>query len=239
MTAITQAVLFDLDGTLADTAPDLAFALNETLRAFGGEPLPFESIRPVVSHGGIALIRLGFGLEPEQPGFEERRQYLLKIYLENICRQTRLFPGMERVLETLAERGIPWGIVTNKPAWLTDPLMERLPLPSPPACCVSGDTCPERKPHPMPLLHACKLIGSEPATSLYVGDAERDMQAGRAAGMVTVCALFGYLLAGDEPEQWPADHFIEEPDDLLKLLRGVNEQKSPVTPAAGYLRQGR
>ena len=213
-----RAVLFDLDGTLADTAPDLAFALNETLEAFGREPLPFEAIRPVVSHGGIALIRLGFGMEPDQPGFEERRQHLLKVYLENICRETRLFPGMERVLEGLAERCIPWGIVTNKPAWLTDPLLKYLPLPVPPACAVSGDTCPERKPHPMPLLHACALIGADPDASLYVGDAERDMEAGKAAQMTTVCALFGYLLPDDNPRQWPADHYIETPPALLDLL---------------------
>jgi len=172
----------------------------------------------VVSHGGIALIRLGFGMEPQEPGFEERRQYLLEVYQDNICRGTRLFPGMETVLRELAAAGIPWGIVTNKPAWLTDPLLERLPLPAPPACAVSGDTCPQRKPHPMPLLHACELTGAEPATSLYVGDAERDMQAGKAAGMTTVCALFGYLLPDDEPRQWPADHYIETPGALLSLL---------------------
>jgi len=212
-----QAVLFDLDGTLADTAPDLAHALNATLEAFGRAPLSFEAIRPVVSHGGIALIRLGFGLEPDQPGFEERRQHLLRVYQENICRRTRLFPGMDAVLGELAARGIPWGIVTNKPSWLTDPLLERLPLPAPPACSVSGDTCPERKPHPMPLLHACELVGAEPAATLYVGDAERDMEAGRAAGMTTVCALFGYLLPEDEPRRWPADHYIETPSGLLEL----------------------
>ncbi|HIE54929.1 MAG TPA: HAD family hydrolase [Chromatiaceae bacterium] len=217
MTTETRAVLFDLDGTLADTAPDLAFALNQTLAAFGQPPLPFETIRPVVSHGGMALIRLGFGLEPDAPGFEERRQYLLRIYLDNICRDTRLFPGMEQVLEQLARQRIPWGIVTNKPAWLTEPLLERLPMPVQPSCTVSGDTCPERKPHPMPLLHACKLIGSRPEHSLYVGDAERDMTAGKAAGMTTVCACFGYLLPEDRPETWPADVRIEAPEALLRL----------------------
>ncbi len=233
------AVFFDLDGTLADTAPDLAFALNETLKAFGRDPLPFAAIRPVVSHGGIALIRLGFGMEPEQPGFEEKRQHLLGVYQENICRETRLFPGMETVLEELAKHGIPWGIVTNKPAWLTDPLLQALPLPSPPTCSVSGDTCPERKPHPMPLLHACKLAGAEPATSLYVGDAERDMQAGRAAGMTTVCALFGYLLPDDDPRRWPADHYIEEPGELLGLLEGPDHDKdSSADPVVG-VHQGR
>ena len=230
MSAI-ETVLFDLDGTLADTAPDLAFALNETLKAFGRDPLPFDAIRPVVSHGGIALIRLGFGMEPEQPGFEERRQHLLKVYLDNICRETRLFPGMESVLEGLAGLGIPWGIVTNKPAWLTDPLLEHLPLPVPPACAVSGDTCPERKPHPMPLLHACALTGADPAASLYVGDAERDMEAGKAASMTTVCALFGYLLPEDDPLKWPADHYIDTPGALLSLpaLATRDEGSDPAT----------
>ena len=230
-----EAVLFDLDGTLADTAPDLAFALNETLRVHGRDPLPFDAIRPVVSHGGIALIRLGFSMDPEQEGFEERRQHLLKIYLQNICRQTRLFPGMEAVLDELAQRGIPWGIVTNKPAWLTDPLLENLPLPVPPACTVSGDTCPERKPHPMPLLHACGQIGIPPERCFYVGDAARDMEAGKAAGMTTVCALFGYLLPDDDPHRWPADHWIEKPEDLLDLVRQAPrtaDDRAPVGASA-------
>ncbi len=211
------ALLFDLDGTLADTAPDLADALNATLEAFGRPPLPFEAIRPMVSHGGIALVRLGFGLEPDRPGFEERRRHLLGVYKKNICRRTRLFPGMETVLAALARRGIPWGVVTNKPSWLTDPLMERLPLPAPPACVVSGDTCRERKPHPLPLLHACELLGRSPAHCLYVGDAARDMEAGRAAGMTTVCARFGYLSEQDAPEEWSADHYVDTPLELLEL----------------------
>ncbi len=228
------AVLFDLDGTLADTAPDLADALNATLRAYGRDPLPFEAIRPVVSHGGIALVRLGFGLEPEDPGFEERRQHLLQHYRENLCRRTRLFPGMEAVLRKLGARRIPWGVVTNKPAWLTDPLLRQLPLPSPPACVVSGDSCPERKPHPMPLLHACDILGCAPGQTFYVGDAERDMQAGKAAGMTTVCALFGYFQPHDEPRRWPADHYIEHPEELLELLADPADEttSSPAAPAA-------
>ncbi len=212
------AVLFDLDGTLADTAPDLAHALNETLRAHGRAPLPYEVIRPHVSHGGAALIRLGFGITPEQEGFEARRRHLLRIYQQNICRRTRLFPGMAEVLEILARHRIPWGIVTNKPGWLTEPLIRRLSLPAPPGCVVSGDTCPERKPHPMPLLHAARRLGVDPRHCLYVGDAERDMVAGRAAGMATVCALFGYLAAEDNPTDWPVDHLIETPEALLGLL---------------------
>ena len=214
----TQAVLFDLDGTFADTAPDLANALNTTLVYFGRPALSLERIRPAVSHGGAALIRVGFQMEPGDPGFEERRQYLLQVYLQNICEQTRLFEGMDRVLDNLARNRIPWGIVTNKPAWLTDPLMAALPLPQNSDCIVSGDTCEHSKPHPEPILHACKLLQAEPVKTLYVGDAERDLVAGRAAGNTTVCALFGYIQPEDRPEDWPADHYIDQATDLLALM---------------------
>lgn len=215
-----EAVLFDLDGTLADTAPDLAHALNETLRRFGREPLPFERIRPVVSHGGIALIRLGFGLEPDQPGFEDRRRFLLEVYLDNVCRETVLFDGMDRVLAELEARAIPWGVVTNKPSWLTDPLLLAMGLVGRAGAVVSGDTCAERKPHPLPIEHACRLMRVSPGQSIYVGDALRDMEAGRAAGTRTVAALFGYLLPDDEPRRWPADYWIDHPEQLLDLLDG-------------------
>lgn len=213
-----QAVLFDLDGTFADTAPDLAFALNAALEHFNRPVLSLEQIRPAVSHGGIALIRLGFQIEPNTPGFEERRQTLLQIYLDNICRHSRLFEGMEQVLNALAANNIPWGIVTNKPAWLTDPLMAQLPLPQHSSCIVSGDTCTHNKPHPEPILYACDLLGAAPAKTLYVGDAERDLIAGRAAGNTTVCALFGYIQPEDQPDLWPADHYIHQAIDLLALL---------------------
>jgi len=218
MTKDIHAVLFDLDGTLADTAPDLAHALNRTLEHFGRSTLPFEEIRPVVSHGGIALIRRGFGMEPEDEGFEERRLHLLDVYLDNICTHTRLFPGMEEVLEQLCLRNMPWGIVTNKPAWLTAPLMQALPMPCEAQVIISGDTLPQRKPHPAPLLHAAERLDTDPAHCLYVGDAERDIEAGRAAGMTTACALFGYLQEEDRPEQWQADLQIHTPRDLLPLL---------------------
>jgi phosphoglycolate phosphatase len=211
-------MLFDLDGTLADTAPDLAAALNTTLEHFGHTPLSFKQIRPAVSHGGIALIALGFDLSPEAPGFEERRQHLLKVYLDNICHETRLFPGMETVLHTLCNKNIPWGIVTNKPAWLTDPLMQALPMPCSTEVIVSGDTCAHNKPHPLPLLHAAERLGISATQCLYVGDAERDIQAGKAAGMDTACALFGYLQDRDSPEEWQADHYVDIPEDLLRLL---------------------
>jgi phosphoglycolate phosphatase len=211
-------VLFDLDGTFADTAHDLAFALNETLRHFGREPLPFDAIRPVVSHGGIALIRLGFDLGPDDKGYTPRREHLLRVYQDNIARQTRLFDGMEQVIDTLEAAGIPWGIVTNKPAWLTDPLMTELGMSERAAAIVSGDTCAHNKPHPEPIQHACRQLGVAPVRCLYVGDAGRDIEAGRAAGSPTVAALFGYLMPDDDPADWHADHHIEHPLALLGLL---------------------
>ncbi|HID45925.1 MAG TPA: HAD family hydrolase [Chromatiaceae bacterium] len=218
MTSSIDCLLFDLDGTLADTAPDLAHALNLTLAHFGRQPLPFEKIRPVVSHGGIALIRRGFDIQPEDEGFEERRLYLLDVYLQNICRHTRLFPGMEQVLDTLRKKDIPWGIVTNKPAWLTDPLMDALPMPYSTEVIISGDTCEHNKPHPQPLLCASERLKTPPPRCLYVGDAQRDIEAGKAAGMATACALFGYIQEQDHPEDWQADFTLEQPQDLLALL---------------------
>ena len=219
MNSVLKAVLFDLDGTFADTAPDLAYALNQTLIAWDQEPLAYEAIRPVVSHGGIALIRRGFGMEPEEEGFEERRQYLLDVYTRNICRETRLFTGMSELLEHLESRMIPWGIVTNKPAWLTDPLMLELQLTDRAACIVSGDTCEKNKPHPMPLLHASDQMDLAPRHCLYVGDAERDIQAGRSAGMKTATALWGYLEEIDDPSAWQADWDIKTPTEILGLLQ--------------------
>lgn len=213
-----KGVLFDLDGTLADTAPDLAYALNRTLEHFQRPPLPYATIRPVVSHGGIALIRLGFDMAPEAPGFEERRQYLLHVYADNLCRDTRLFPGIAAVLSSLESQRVPWGIVTNKPAWLTDPLIDAMQLQRRAGCVVSGDTCRHRKPHPEPILHACTLLGTEPADTWYVGDAGRDMQAGRAAGCVTIGALYGYLHPEDPPDTWQNDLTIEHPAALLRLI---------------------
>lgn len=218
-----QAVLFDLDGTLADTAPDLAGALNATLQHYDHDPLPYEAIRPVVSHGGVALIRLGFGIEPEEPGFEDRRRFLLDYYADNLCIGTQLFGGMESVLTHIEDNGIAWGIVTNKPAWLTDPLMTAMQLDSRAGCIISGDTCATRKPHPEPILHACRLIDADPGETWYIGDAGRDIEAGRAAGCTTIGALYGYLHPEDPPEQWQADLNIAQPEQLLALLiNGAN-----------------
>ncbi|MEE9357631.1 HAD family hydrolase [Candidatus Vondammii sp. HM_W22] len=213
-----RLILFDLDGTLADTAPDLAYALNQTLALHGKEPLSFEQIRPHISHGGIALIRAGFGIESGHPEFEKYRQDLLTIYLDNIARETALFPGMDEVISFFERNNLSWGIVTNKPDWLTDPLMEKMGLTERAACIVSGNTTDNSKPHPEPILHACRLVGFKPDESLYIGDAERDIEAGRRAGTATLTALFGYLTKADQPDRWGADGTIDHPIEILKQL---------------------
>jgi phosphoglycolate phosphatase len=213
-----QTILFDLDGTLLDTAPDLAQALNATLLANGRAALPFEQIRPVVSHGGSALIRLGFQLEPQHPQFEPLRTQLLDYYQAHIADQTRLFPGMEAVLQHIEAHSLNWGVVTNKPGWLTEPLLEALDLQRRAASVVCGDTLTECKPHPAPLLHACERIGTPPGHCVYIGDAERDIKAGHNAGMATLVALFGYLMENDRPEDWGASALIQQPADILAWL---------------------
>ncbi len=214
-----KLVLFDLDGTFADTAADLAHALNQTLELHGEPTLSLERIRPVASNGSIALIRLGFNIEPEDAGFESLRQELLRFYIQDICLHTTLFPGMEPLLQRLDDNSIPWGIVTNKPEWLTKPLMQQLQMSGRAACIVCGDTTPHPKPHPEPILHACRLAGGhDPAACLYIGDAKRDIEAGNSAGATTLIALFGYLDQSDNPDEWGADGAIEQPAQILDWL---------------------
>ena len=214
---IPRGVLLDLDGTLLDTAPDMADALNRLRANEGLESLPFERIRPHVSHGALRLIRVGFG-EPEPERFESLRGRYLDIYRQGLANRTRLFDGFDSVLATLERSGIPWGVVTNKPGWLTVPLLEQLGLASRSACIVAGDTLPERKPHPLPLLHAAGLIGLPPQACLYLGDAERDVQAARNAGMIPLVAGFGYLDEGEDPAAWRPDGILSRPAELLDWL---------------------
>jgi 2-phosphoglycolate phosphatase len=211
------ALLLDLDGTLLDTAPDMGGALNRLRREEGLAPLPYETIRPNVSHGAARLVNLGF---PEATGamFERLRRRFLDLYAENIAAETRLFDGLDAVLGEADRRGLPWGVVTNKPAWLTDPLLRQLELDRRAACVVSGDTLTERKPHPMPLLHAAEVVGMKPAHCVYVGDAERDIQAGRAAGMTTLIAAYGYIDRDDDIGRWQANGIVEQPGELLEWL---------------------
>ncbi|HKJ76365.1 MAG TPA: phosphoglycolate phosphatase [Gammaproteobacteria bacterium] len=213
-----RTLLLDLDGTLADTAPDLAAALNRTLEEAGRSALPFERIRPVVSHGGRALLRLGFGLTGDEPEYAAVRERFLGHYQRDIALHTRLFPGMAELLAAVEANGMNWGVVTNKPAWLTDPLLAALGLNERAATVVSGDTLAVNKPDPAPMLHACREAGSGPGECLYLGDAERDVQAGRNAGMRTLVALFGYLADEDDPAGWGADGLVNEPGEVLAWI---------------------
>ncbi|MDH3688859.1 MAG: HAD-IA family hydrolase [Gammaproteobacteria bacterium] len=213
-----HAVWFDLDGTLADTAPDLTHALNTLLVQEGLEPLSVREVRPHVSHGSVALIQRGFGLGQNDPGGEALRHRLLQLYRDRLCHDTTLFPGMETLISSLEQLGVKWGVVTNKPAFLTDPLMSELGLSHRAACIVSGDTTCRTKPHPDSLLHACKLSRTSARNCIMVGDAERDIEAGRRAGMKTLVALFGYIHANDHPQQWGADGMLSAPTDLLSWV---------------------
>lgn len=225
------AVLLDLDGTLLDTAPDLARALN-TLR---GEqqlsPLPFEHIRPQVSNGANAVVRVGFpGADAQQ--FELLRTRFLELYRAQLVVETRLFPGFDQVLSQLEAHRVPWGIVTNKPRWLTEPLLQQLGLLERAGCVLSGDSLAVRKPDPLPLLTAARQLNVEPARCLYLGDALRDMQAARAAGMVALGARFGYIGAHDEVQHWPVTAWIDAPLELLAWV-GLRRAAPLHAPRAG------
>jgi N-acetyl-D-muramate 6-phosphate phosphatase len=214
MTTRAQAILFDLDGTLLDTAPDMIGALNRLRREEALAPLPLAALRASVSHGAVRLVSVGFP-EARDDEFERLRLRFLRLYAENLADGTCLFPGLEDVLQQLEADGVPWGVVTNKPGWLTEPLLQQLGLSQRACCVVSGDTVAERKPHPLPLLHAATVAGVAPERCVYVGDAERDIAAGRAAGMQTVVAAYGYLGDADEPATWNAHGIITEPVQVL------------------------
>lgn len=213
-----KAVLFDLDGTLVDTAPDLGFALNALLQEHQRPTLDYARIRPVASHGSAGLLKLGFGITSVHPAFKSLQGRFLELYADNISRESALFPGMQTVLDGLAEAGIRWGIVTNKPAFLTDPLTTNLGLTDNAACIISGDTTAHSKPHPDPLLKACELMTLTPADCIYVGDAERDVQASHAANMRCVVAKYGYLSEEDQPQNWHADCLINHPHEILEWI---------------------
>jgi len=213
-----SAVLFDLDGTLVDTAPDLAYALNTLLEQEGHAALPYQDIRPVASNGSAALLDLGFSIKPKYKDFPRLQKRFLQIYQDNIARETRLFDGMAEVLSALEQANITWGIITNKPAFLTDPLCEALELSQRAACIVSADTTPHPKPHPAPMLYACDVIKLQAEQCIYIGDAARDIEAGKNVNMITVAALYGYLSEHDNADDWHADFSIEHPSDILKWI---------------------
>ena len=213
-----RAVLFDLDGTLADTAADLASALNRLRTEHQRSPLPLELMRPHTSSGARGLLKVGFDIDPHDERYIPMRDRFLDLYGEALCVHTQLFEGMAELLGELDRKTVAWGIVTNKPKRFTDPLVRLLQLHARAACVVSGDTTPRSKPAPDPLLHAAALIRIQPAACLYVGDDVRDVQGARAAGMPVIAAGWGYLGAEGDPSAWGADAVLDHPLDVLKHL---------------------
>jgi 2-phosphoglycolate phosphatase len=213
-----RAVLFDLDGTLADTAPDLGGAVNRMRLRRGLEALPIERLRPVASAGARGMLAAGFAVAPDEAGYEALRDEFLAEYESALDRDSRLFDGVPACLEALAARGLRWGVVTNKATRFTLPVLAGLGLAEGAAVVVAGDTTPHAKPHPAPLLEACARLGLEPRQAVYVGDDLRDMQAARAAGMPAIAAAYGYLGDGLDVAHWPCDARIDSPEALLSLL---------------------
>jgi phosphoglycolate phosphatase len=213
-----RAVLFDLDGTFADTAPDLARALNRVRSERGLPPLPPEVARPWTSSGARGLLKVGFGITPHDADYGVLREKFLDFYEEDLCVETRIFDGVPELIARMRARKLPWGIVTNKGKRFTEPLLRLLAVDHLAACAVSGDSTPHTKPHPAPLLLAAELLALPPAECLYVGDDLRDAQAARAAGMRFVAAGWGYLGESGDPNAWNADAVLEHPRDVLELL---------------------
>jgi len=209
-----EAVLFDLDGTLLDTANDLVGTVNTLLMRYGCKSQPIEALRPYVSQGGLKLISVAFGIAENSAEAEQLRKDYLAEYASRICARTVPFPGIVEVLQKLDRNQQKWGVVTNKPGYLTDLLMAKIELPSQPGCIVSGDTTKRAKPFPDPVLYACKCLKVAPEKTLIVGDDERDIAAGRAAGLTALGALWGYIQQQDDPSQWGADGLLDSAADL-------------------------
>lgn len=213
------AVLFDLDGTLVDTAPDFVRVLNQ-VRAYDNlPPLPYDLIRCHVSNGARALVKLGFDFSEDDPAFEERLQRLLEHYELGLAVESHLFAGLDHCLVWLEQRDIPWGVVTNKPSRYTVPLLRGLKLDQRCAVTVCPDHVANKKPHPEPLFTACEWLSVDPARTVYVGDHLRDIEAGKAAGNITLAAAWGYVEQDDSIEQWLADEVVQTPADLQHWLR--------------------
>lgn len=213
-----QAVLFDLDGTLADTALDLGGALNTLLARHGLPEKSMDEIRNQASHGAAGLLKLGVSITPDHPDYARWRTEYLDEYDSRYAQDTTLFGGVNELIAELGKRGIKWGIITNKPMRFTDKLVPKLGFIIPPAVVVSGDTCGEPKPSVKPMLYACGQIHANPQHTLYVGDAERDIQAGRNAGMKTVLAEWGYISDEDDTDSWQPDYRIATPIELIGCL---------------------
>jgi len=222
MTTI-KAVFFDIEGTLANTSPDLANSLNQLLKKHNKSILPFEKIRSLVLNGGETLITRGFHIHHTHPEFESLKNEFLDIYQENIAAKTTLFPGIAKVLSELETQNIKWGIVTNKPSWLTDVLLDALNLKSRACCIVSGDSLHVKKPNPIPLLAACHEVDSQVQECIYVGATERGILAGSRAEMRTAVTLFGDINESNDPQNWGADRMIKSPLDILLWINTINK----------------
>jgi len=218
VTRVHKAVLFDLDGTLVDSAPDLAGAANALRSQHGLPALPYETLRPLVGTGARGMVGAAFGVAPGDAGFEALRDAFLDLYAQRLLQATTPFAGVSTLLAALDAAGLPWGIVTNKATRFAQPLVAGLPLLAATATLVAGDTTPHAKPHPAPLLEAARRLAVAPSDCLYVGDDHRDVLAGRAAGMATAAALWGYLGVGEPASAWGADLLLDQPGDLLKSL---------------------
>lgn len=212
------AIVFDLDGTLLDTARDFALILNQLLSENDRPPLPYRVIRSSVSNGANALVTLGFGTHTEDQKHQQLLQRLLTLYAENLTTQTRFFPGMAQLLKRLEQRQIPWGIVTNKPRQYTLPLLEQMSIRPPGNAIVCPEDVSRPKPDPEPMLMACRILNCHPQHTLCVGDHHRDIESGKAAGMPTVAALYGYVTTDEKPREWLADHYIKKVTELDALL---------------------
>ncbi|GAB3016264.1 HAD family hydrolase [Bowmanella dokdonensis] len=213
-----RALLFDLDGTLLDTARDMGTALNQLLADHGRPPKGYQEYRPIASHGAMGMLKLGFADIVEAEAYESLRKGFLDLYHLSLCQHTSLFAGIDKLLEGLADKQLPWGIVTNKPTWLTLPLLEQFPLLQTAGVVVCGDTLARRKPHPDPLWLAAEKLAVKHQAIWYVGDAERDMQAARAASMSGVLAEYGYICPTEQPQHWQVDLRIDHPEALLPRL---------------------
>ena len=211
-------MLFDLDGTLVDTAPDMVAVLQELQAARGEAPIAYGEGRRHVSNGAIGLLKVGFPGMEHAFGSDLHREYLER-YEARVCNDSEVFAGLPGLLDELDAAHRPWGVVTNKPARLTEPLLDALSLTARVACVVSGDTLPQRKPDPAPLLHACDLAGLVPAATIYVGDAQRDIAAGQNAGMATIAVAYGYITADDDAIDWGADIVADDTAELAKIVR--------------------
>jgi 2-phosphoglycolate phosphatase len=220
-----KAVIFDLDGTLLDTAPEFIAVVHRLCQEHELERLPEALIRSKVSHGARALVTLSLGIQPEDPGFEEKRLRLLEIYSGQLGSATQPYAGIEELLLSLAGAGLPWGISTNKPSTYTYPLLDSMALNPAPGSVVCGDEVSQPKPHPESLYLNCRHLGCEPQAAIYVGDHPRDIEAGRAAGMRTIAAAYGYIDHDDDPARWGADAIAHSPFELAELMMDLGARQ--------------